>query len=56
LQLAEAHLSLDAEGKAPNLLEHSQKGSEEVFEVGRGVRHLGSLRVRAHGAMMSGET
>jgi signal transduction histidine kinase len=56
LQLAEAHLSLDAEGKAPNLLEHSQKGSEEVFEVGRGVRHLGSLRVRAHGAMISGET
>src|SRR5271157_936872 len=56
LQLAEAHLSLDAEGKAPNLLEHSQKGSEEVFEVGRGGRRLGSLRVRAHGAMISGET
>ncbi len=56
LQLAEAHLSLDAEGKAPNLLEHSQKGSEEVFEVGRGGRHLGALRVRAHGAMISGET
>src|SRR5271165_6932599 len=56
LQLAEAHLSLDAEKKAPNLLEHSQKGSEEVFEVGRGGRRLGSLRVRAHGAMISGET
>ncbi len=56
LQLAEAHLSLDAEGKAPNLLEHSQKASEEVFEVGRGGRHLGALRVRAHGAMISGET
>ncbi|MGB2679396.1 MAG: ATP-binding protein [Candidatus Acidiferrum sp.] len=56
LQLAEAHLFLDAEEKAPNLLEHSQKGSEEVFEVGRGGRHLGTLRVRAHGAMISGET
>jgi len=56
LQLAEAHLALDAEGMTPNLLEHSQKGSEEVFEVGRGGRHLGSLRVRAHGAMISGET
>jgi signal transduction histidine kinase len=56
LQLAGAHLSLDAEGKAPNLLEHSQKASEEIFEVGQGGRHLGSLRVRAHGAMISGET
>ena len=56
LQLAEAHLALDAEGNARNLLDHSQKGSEEVFEVGQGGRHLGSLRVRAHGAMISGET
>ncbi len=56
LQLAEAHLALDDEGKAPNLLEHSQKASEEAFEVGQGGRHLGSLRVRAHGAMISGET
>ena len=36
LQLAEAHLFLDAEEKAPNLLEHSQKSSEEIFEVGQG--------------------
>jgi len=56
LQLGEAHLALDAEEKAPNLLEQSQRGSEEVFEVGRGGRHLGSLRVRAYGAMISGET
>ncbi|HXR32772.1 MAG TPA: ATP-binding protein [Verrucomicrobiae bacterium] len=56
LQLAEAHLSLDAGGAAPHLLEHSQKGSEEVFKVGWEGRHLGSLRVRAHGAMISGET
>src|SRR5208283_1679640 len=56
LQLAETHLALDAEGKTPNLLEHSQKASEEAFEVGQGGRHLGSLRVRAHGAMISGET
>lgn len=56
LQLAEAHLSLDAEGEAPHLLEYRQKSSEEIFEVGQGGRHLGSLRVRAHGAMISGET
>ena len=56
LQLAEAHLALHAEEKAPNLLEHLQKGSEEAFEVGRGGHRIGSLRVRAHGAMISGET
>jgi len=56
LQLAEAHLSLDAEGEAPHLQKHRQKGSEEVFEVAQGGRHLGSLLVRAHGAMISGET
>ena len=56
LQLAEAHLSLDAGGKAANLIGPSHKASEEVFEVGRGGRRLGSLRVRAHGAMISGET
>jgi len=56
LQLAEVHLALDAEGKGPNLLQESHKASEEVFEVGRGGRRLGSLRVRSHGAMMSGET
>ena len=56
LQLAEAHLALDAEDKAPNPVERSPKASEEIFEVGRGGRHLGTLRVRAHGAMISGET
>jgi signal transduction histidine kinase len=56
LQLAEAHLALDSEDEAPQLLDHPQKASEEIFEVGQGGRHLGSLRVRAHGAMVSGET
>src|SRR5208337_1611102 len=56
LQLAEVYLAIDSEGKAPNLLEQSHRVSEEVFEVGRGGRRLGSLRVRAHGAMISGET
>ncbi|HKI10685.1 MAG TPA: ATP-binding protein [Candidatus Acidoferrum sp.] len=56
LQLAEAHLALDAEGEASNLLVHSQKGSEEIFEVRRGRHRVGALRVRAHGAMISGET
>ncbi len=56
LQLAEAHLSLDAEGQATQLRENPRKASEEIFEVGQGGRRLGSLRVRAHGAMISGET
>ena len=56
LQLAEVQIALDAEEKTPILLHASHKASEEVFEVGRGERHLGSLRVRSHGAMMSGET
>jgi len=56
LQLAEAHLALDVEEGASLLLEHPQKASEEIFEVAQGGRHLGSLRVRAHGAMISGET
>jgi len=56
LQLAEAHLSLDAEGEATHLQENPRKASEEIFEVGQGGRRLGSLRVRTHGAMISGET
>ncbi len=56
LQLAEVHLALHVEGKGPNLLQESHKASEEVFGVGRGGRRLGSLRVRSHGAIMSGET
>jgi signal transduction histidine kinase len=56
LQLAEVDLAIDSKGIRPNLLEQSHKASEEVFEVGQGGRRLGSLRVRAHGAMISGET
>jgi signal transduction histidine kinase len=56
LQLAEAHLVLDAEGQAPEVEERRQDGARETFEIQRGGRHLGTLRVRAHGAMMSGET
>lgn len=56
LQLADANLALEAKGKAPDLLEKSHKASEEVFEVGRGGRRIGLLRVRSHGAMISGET
>ncbi len=56
LQLAEAYLSLDAEGKASEVAERTQDGARETFEIQRGGRHIGSLSVRAHGAMMSGET
>ncbi len=56
LQLAEAHLALDAEGQAPEVAERRRDGAKETFEIQRGGRHIGSLSVRSHGAMMSGET
>jgi len=56
LQLAEAHLSLDGEGQAPEVAQRRQDGAKETFEIQRGGRHLGSLSARSHGAMMSGET
>ncbi len=56
LQLAEIKLELDA-GGAPTRLTDAAKGSSiEAFEIKRGGQHFGTLRVRAHGAMISGET
>lgn len=52
LQLAEVTFEQAPSGDAAI----ARSGSEEVFPVGRAGQSLGRLRVRAHGAMISGET
>ena len=52
LQLAEVKLEQTPFGNATT----AKSGSEEVFPVGRAGQSLGRLRVKAHGAMISGET
>lgn len=54
VQLAEVHLEMT--GQASQLPETHRGGSEELFEIRRGRQHFGSLAIRAHGAMISGET
>jgi signal transduction histidine kinase len=56
LQLAEVHLTLDSAGTAPLPSATHRSASEESFEIHRGSEHIGTLNVRAHGAMISGET
>jgi signal transduction histidine kinase len=56
LQLAEARLELDSAGTKGVTTTPLKGGSTELFDIWRVGRHLGSLRVRAHGAMISGET
>jgi signal transduction histidine kinase len=56
LQLGEVHLSLDEGGAAPRRADAGRASSEERFEIHRGRRHIGTLEVRSHGAMISGET
>ena len=56
LQLAEVHLGLDSTGTAPRLGESIRSNSQESFEIHRSSRHIGTLAVRSHGAMISGET
>jgi signal transduction histidine kinase len=56
LQLAEVHLSFDPNGAAPLATETRRSGKEESFAIHRGKHQLGSLEVRPHGAMISGET
>lgn len=56
LQMADVHLVLEGGGVTPRLGETPQSGSEESFEIRRGTQHLGTLAVRSHGAMISGET
>ena len=52
LQLAEVELSLGSAAEADS----EQKASEEIFVIRQSGRNLGALRVKAHGAMLSGET
>jgi signal transduction histidine kinase len=52
LQLAEVKLTL---GDAAEL-DPEPKASEEAFAIRQSGRSLGTLRVKAHGAMLSGET
>jgi signal transduction histidine kinase len=56
LQLAEVHLHLESNDSAlnPEQVRHSPSG--ESFEVRRAGRYIGTLTVRSHGAMISGET
>src|ERR1700739_3076529 len=56
LQLAEVRLELDAGGVSPPASRAAKGSSAETFEIRRGRQHLGSLQVRSHGAMLSGET
>ena len=52
LQLAEVKLSFGSSLEAGP----EQQASEEVFAIRQSGRYLGTLRVKAHGAMLSGET
>jgi signal transduction histidine kinase len=56
LQLAEAKLDLDGAAEASPADAGAEGGVFYAFEIRRGSEHLGSLKVRAHGAMISGET
>ncbi len=56
LQLAAVNLEFDAASAAPWTAEAAKGSSTETFEIRRGGQHLGSLQVRSHGAMISGET
>jgi signal transduction histidine kinase len=56
LQLAELKLAFDFTGAEAQAAKTKHSASMEIFEIRRGARHLGSLEVRSHGAMISGET
>ena len=56
LQLAAVNLELDAANAAPWTVEAAKGSSTETFEIRRGGQRIGSLQVRSHGAMISGET
>jgi len=56
LQLAEVHLELDAPAARPRAADAASASSGDTFELRRGGQVVGSLRVRSHGAMISGET
>jgi len=56
LQLAEVQVKFDETNPAGGVNEAKPGSSTESLEIRRGTQRLGSLRVRAYGAMVSGET
>jgi signal transduction histidine kinase len=56
LQLAEAEIELLVATSSPGYATGAKSGAEEVFLIARSAQPLARLRVRAHGAMISGET
>jgi signal transduction histidine kinase len=56
LQLAGVKIELKGAGNASAAEAVADGGVWDTLEIQRGTEHLGSLRVRAHGAMISGET
>lgn len=56
LQLAEVHLALGRDEVAWRQKGRLHIPSEETFEIRRRNQRMGVLRVRSHGAMISGET
>src|ERR1700757_711277 len=56
LQLAEAKLELGTRSVKPEIAEATKSSAAETFEIWRPGQHVGSLQVRSHGAMISGET
>jgi signal transduction histidine kinase len=56
LQLAEAKFDLDSAAESSPAEAGAEGGVFYAFEIKRGTEHLGSLKVKAHGAMISGET
>ncbi len=56
LQLADVKLELGLAGKTPVARAEGSGGSLDAFEILRGQEHLGTLKVHAYGAMISGET
>ena len=55
-QLAEVYLSLDSPSAGPGLGKAGRSDALESFDIRRDGQHLGTLAVRPHGAMISGET
>jgi signal transduction histidine kinase len=53
LQLAEVEIHMDSNGSVPQHLRHSL---QDFFDIRRGRDLLGTLSVKPHGAMISGET
>ena len=56
LQLASVQLEMNPSATASEYAAAPRIGSEEVFVLSRSDHPLGRLRVRSHGAMVSGET